>query len=413
MLLFATTATSVFAAGDPLPGSGTDTDPYRIENLDDFDTFADPANAATYWAAGVHTQLTTDIDLSGRTYTTAIIAPDTSTNSGFQGTKFAGIINGNHHVVSNLTINQPTKSYFGLFGYIDSGGQVKNMGVENVNLTGQYSVGGLTGNNYGTISSCSASGAVTGTGEIAEVGGLVGYNNGIILNCTASGSVNGNQFVGGLAGFNSNNGSVSNCYANGAVTGTGAWATVGGLVGGNDSNVSNCYASGSVNGGRFVGGLLGDNYDSVSNCYASGAVSGIYYVGGLVGSNPGSFSTCFWDIQMSGTTVGVGDRIATGMIGKTTTEMMTQSTFTDAGWDFTTPDWMMLREGEDYPRLAWQEIFMGDIAGLYGVDMVDFAYLANYWGQDCDSPECYRADVDESGTIDLPDLAAIATDWLK
>lgn len=40
-------------------------------------------------------------------------------------------------------------------------------------------------------------------------------------------------------------------------------------------------------------------------------------------------------------------------------------------------DWMMLREGEDYPRLAWQEIFGGDIAGLYGADIVDFAYLSN------------------------------------
>ncbi|MHC4951257.1 MAG: hypothetical protein ACYTEU_09790, partial [Planctomycetota bacterium] len=72
-----------------------------------------------------------------------------------------------------------------------------------------------------------------------------------------------------------------------------------------------------------------------------------------------------------------------------------------------------LRELEDYPRLAWQEIFKGDIAGLYGADMLDFAYLARYWGQDCDNPECDRADIDGGGNVGIGDLAYIAEDWLK
>jgi hypothetical protein len=44
-----------------------------------------------------------------------------------------------------------------------------------------------------------------------------------------------------------------------------------------------------------------------------------------------------------------------GVIGKATAEMMTQTTFTDAGWDFTTPVWKIC-ETVDYPRLAWQRI---------------------------------------------------------
>jgi hypothetical protein len=44
-----------------------------------------------------------------------------------------------------------------------------------------------------------------------------------------------------------------------------------------------------------------------------------------------------------------------GGTGKTTAEMQTQSTFTDAGWDFTTPVWKIC-ETADYPRLAWEKI---------------------------------------------------------
>ncbi len=62
--------------------NGSPEKPYLIEDLVDFDTFADPNNAATYWAAGVHTKLMTNIDLSGRTYTTAVIAPDTDPDAG-------------------------------------------------------------------------------------------------------------------------------------------------------------------------------------------------------------------------------------------------------------------------------------------------------------------------------------------
>jgi len=61
--------------------------PWLIEDLADFDAFA---GDSAYWAAGVHTKLMTDIDLSGRTYTTAVIAPDTNPKFDFDGTPFRG-----------------------------------------------------------------------------------------------------------------------------------------------------------------------------------------------------------------------------------------------------------------------------------------------------------------------------------
>jgi hypothetical protein len=75
-----------------------------------------------------------------------------------------------------------------------------------------------------------------------------------------------------------------------------------------------------------------------------------------VGSNNGGITSSFWDMETS------GHATSDGGIGKTTTKMQTQSTFTDAGWDFLdeikngTEDIWWIREGQDYPRLWWELI---------------------------------------------------------
>ncbi|MCK5272938.1 MAG: hypothetical protein KAJ52_10175, partial [Sedimentisphaerales bacterium] len=56
-----------------LPGDGlSESTAYLIEDLTDFDVFADQANAATYWSSGVYTKLACDPNLAGRPYTTAV-----------------------------------------------------------------------------------------------------------------------------------------------------------------------------------------------------------------------------------------------------------------------------------------------------------------------------------------------------
>jgi len=100
----------------------------------------------------------------------------------------------------------------------------------------------------------------------------------------------------------------------------------------------------------------------------------------------------------------------------TTEQMMQQASFT--GWDFSDTDgdpadWMMLRPDEDYPRLIWQEIFDGDIAGLYGVDNTDLEELASHWLQTGCPTGCEDADIDGSGLVDLLDFAMLAADWLE
>jgi len=296
-------------------GAVTAADPYRIANPDDW---LELTVASADWSKQF--VLTADLDLAGLILTP--VAPDTGTTPGFQGTPFTGVLDGNGHVIRNAVIYRPSTDYVGLFGYLGTGAQIRNLGLVDGNLTGWSCVGALVGRNYyGTISACYATGPVSGAWY---VGGLVGQNpSGTITACYATGPVSGS----------------SNC--------------VGGLVGYNSSGtISASYATGPVTGVSMVGGLVGANYSygAISASYATGAVTGSSYRGGLVGYNSsGTISACFWDTQTSGRTSSAGGT------GKTTAQMKTKSTFTAAGWDFTTPVWTIC-EGLDYPRLAWQHV---------------------------------------------------------
>jgi hypothetical protein len=98
ILLFALN-NNVFA----LTGSGSEIDPYLIQDLADFDEFANDPN---YWKAGVYTQLECDPNLAGRVYTEAVIAPDTNNADWqFNGIPYAGVFDGTDHRVSNLIID--------------------------------------------------------------------------------------------------------------------------------------------------------------------------------------------------------------------------------------------------------------------------------------------------------------------
>ena len=391
-----------------LPGSGTQEDPWRIESLADFDEFAVDPN---YWSG--FTRLETDVNLAGRTYTTAVIAPDVdNSNWYFDGTAFTGVFDGNDYKIINLTIDDggAGNDCLGLFGCISDilYGEVKNLGIVSVSVSGNGCVGGLVGENSGTISNCYSSGLVSGyacigglmgvnwgggtisncysTGDIScgdIVGGLVGTNCGSVSNCYSTGDVNGDLYVGGLVG--ENEGSVSNCYSTGDVSGT--YDYVGGLVGENYGGIiSNCYSTGSVSGFRNVGGLVGLNSVTDRPCfpgyifdsYSTGIVQGVVYVGGLVGENCFGciISNSFWDVQTTGEPNMCG--WGTGCdpnCGKTTAQMQTRSTFTEVGWDFV--DIWLINEGATYPVLRQET--RSDLNGDGGVNLLDFAIFAGHW----------------------------------
>jgi len=289
----------------------------------------------------------------------------------------AGEFDGNGYKISNLSLDYDLVSPLGLFGYLARGGKVTQVSMENVNVTGTSSVGGLVGRNRGTVSDSNSTGTVTGDGDIGglvgsnwgtmsnsysigsvtgkdDVGGVAGYNVGDVVGSYSTGSVTGKECVGGLVGMN--DGPVSSCYSSGNVTGD-VW--VGGLLGFSEwITVSNCYAMGNVTGDSGVGGLVGGNDCTVRNSYSTGSVTGNVDVGGLVGLNWGTMVHSFWDIETS------GQATSDGGTGKTTAEMQDITTFSGAGWDIIavargeTNDaytWNIV-DKQTYPFLSWQPI---------------------------------------------------------
>jgi hypothetical protein len=306
---------------------------------------------------------------------------DLGDESNFYIPYLAEEFDGNGHKISNLSFDFGFISQVGLFGYLASGGKVSQVGVEEVDITGYSGVGGLVGENSGTVINSYSTGSVTGNDV---VGGLVGDNNfGSVSNSYSTGNVTSDHYVGGLVGHNEG-GNVSNSYSSGSVTGG---YGVGGLVGINTGTVSNSYSTGSrVTGDGNVAGLVGSNLGTVSDSYSRCNVTGDWQVGGLVGWNNGTVSNCystgsvtanenedvggllgdnfkgnvsksFWDIETS------GQATSDGGTGKTTAEMQGIATFSGAGWNIVAvaspgtrnPSYIWnIVNGATYPFLSWQ-----------------------------------------------------------
>ena len=198
---------------------------------------------------------------------------------GIWSAPFTGSFDGQGHKITDLFIDRPSESNVGLFSFVAEAGVIKNVRVVDVAVAGHDGVGGLVGQNSGTVSNSYSSGNITGDDD---VGSLVGENKGNVSDSHSTSSVTGDDGVGGLVGENT--GTVSKSYSSGSVSGD---EGVGGLVGKNTGTVSNkSYSTGSVNGKSYVGGLVGGNEKgTASNSYSTGNVSGESYVGGLVGCN--------------------------------------------------------------------------------------------------------------------------------
>ena len=126
---------------------------------------------------------------------------------------FAGTFDGCGHVISKLTINRPEKHRQGLFGRI-SGGKVRNLGVDGVNIKGYTSVGGIVGgaDSYSSVSNCYSAGTVSGIRCVGGIAGGVSDNSGI-ANCYSAAAVSGIDKAGGIAGRVCDNSRVVDCAA--------------------------------------------------------------------------------------------------------------------------------------------------------------------------------------------------------
>ncbi len=277
------------------------------------------------WNLGINITLTSDIDLSGIDWTPIGID---------YNHQYTGTFDGGDHTITGLTVTG-SDQYAGLFGYIDTGGKVKDVTLEDVKIESNHSsgyVGGVAGWSYGTLENCSVSGSVSGSGSSSDVGGVVGYQmGGSITGCSSSSTVKGTQRAGGMAGATNSGASLTGCYATGDVTlvsndiGT---CYAGGVVGnnGSSSTLKACYAWGSVTGSKssgtvYVGGVTGSNdLGTLTACYhAKGTVSGPDgTTGGVAGRNfkdsmfgGGIITACYWG--SNGQIQGIGeDQVGTG-----------------------------------------------------------------------------------------------------
>ncbi|WP_376967656.1 MBG domain-containing protein (plasmid) [Azospirillum sp. A26] len=286
---------------------------------------------------------------------------------GGSSTPFTGSLDGQGHVIQRLAIRPEDYSGTnqGLFGVIGAAGNVRDIGLTDLAITGAgYTVGGLAGQNDGTITNAYVTGSVKGsaagglvgknTGTISrsyvkatvsqptiggdEIGGLVSENTGTITQSYATGDVTGRGTVGGFAAKNS--GTITQSYATGAVTG-GIGTDIGGFVGNNTGSISQSYATGgAVSGNSSVGGFVGMNNGNISQSYAAKAVSGSSTVGGFFGFYAsGTITSSYFDTTVAGTAehAGSASRV-TGMTGLTTAQFQDTASFMTgaSGWDFDT-----------------------------------------------------------------------------
>lgn len=147
-------------------GTGTETDPYQIDDVDKFlkmsELINDTGNADKYF------KLTADIDFSETTINKSLldalddhhgiggtlvsVDPEVSSNS-----NVFFHLDGNGKQIMNVTMNLSGYNSLSIFGYVNSASTIKNLAVHNVSITNSYSdaqAAGVILKNEGNIDEC-------------------------------------------------------------------------------------------------------------------------------------------------------------------------------------------------------------------------------------------------------------------
>ena len=244
------------------------------------------------WSRGKTVVLSADLDLSDVEFSSI--------------PTIGGTFDGQGYTISAHT-NTGSGNVRGLFRYLQSGGVVQNVSLEvTIEPTDlQDSLGGLVGNNRGSVRNCTVTGSIQGE---TNIGGIIGVNesSGKIINSTFSGSVTGEHYVGGIAGQNL--GSILQCVNQGkintvAVEGEAdledldsrplnstenlpACTDIGGITGFSTGVLQSCKNTGPVgyeHVGYNVGGIAGRQSGYLNGCTNQGVILGRKDVGGIAG----------------------------------------------------------------------------------------------------------------------------------
>ena len=248
-------AATVNAAITGMKGSGTNGDPYRIENAEDLRTLStNVKNGNTF--EGLLIILVNDVDMSSVSSWEPI---------GTESTPFKGTFDGNGRSITGFNLSDGSKNYVGLFG-----------------------------SNSGEVTNLSLSGTVKGNENVGAIAAR-NTNTGRITSCTFSGTVNGGSYVGGIAGYNE--GTIDNCINDAPVN---CSEKGGGIAGGSNGGITNCTNTGAIKGDKYAGGIAGicEGIGYITGClnekYASVTAEsgGDSYAGGIAGESSGDIWYC-------------------------------------------------------------------------------------------------------------------------
>lgn len=260
ILLFLSTAFAVVCllalSVGAMSGSGTESDPFVVENADDFVSVNNNLSA--------HYKLDADISVSS---TTGAIVEGT----------FTGVFDGNgHNVTVNIDAptNQSGDTLDALFGLVK--GTVKNLTVYG-SVSGSNKVAGIVGKLYGSgkIENCINYATVYGRKNVAGITG-VAFESARVINCINYGDISGKAIsngvdLGGIVGCiwssSSSKTYIINCSNAGNLYGEGG--NVGGICGLIQSGkFEGCFNAGTVtasqNAGTIVGGAQNNNQVTIS-----------------------------------------------------------------------------------------------------------------------------------------------------
>ncbi len=342
-----------FAGGD-----GSSGNPYQIATPTQLDSVRNYLSD--------HFILTVDIDLNVAPYNTGTGWEPIGDNIN----PFTGGFDGDGYTISNLSIDNSSQSYQGLFGVVSGGNTFQDLTLTAVDVTGSSNIGGLIGQSKGAdINNIHVSGSLSGLyrlglliGEVdnssttvdssssegniqsdgGQVGGLIGrldngntvsYGHSYITITDAGNS----SFAGGLVGYTGTGSTIAYSYAGGSVE---AFQTVGSLVGYNNGTIQDSYATSDAQG-TFSGGLVGENTGTLLRTYSTGSVSGIG--GPLLGREGGTVTNSYYNSDSAG----VADNgFGTGL----TTQQMFDST-NYSGWDFTNTWTIVTGDSVSFPYL--------------------------------------------------------------
>ena len=205
---------------------------------------------------------------------------------------FCSVFEGNGYTIKNLTLTDKQsiysyEYYVGFFAEISQYGIVRNLNLENINITSNTVTGGFAGTIAGIVENCHINGKVS---TISSAGGFAGnirgYSSTSIKNCTADVDVYGESVLGGFVGVTEYWG-----YENREV----------------QYNIENCISYGSVNSDKYSG----VNYSSYDNPNTIGGFAGRTITGNFVNCHVQTPIRLNHTSNMVGSFVGVSENVAT------------------------------------------------------------------------------------------------------